>query len=181
MKYCLPLSKSSWLEGRVGPPKYQDCFTLVKNSIDLLNEGEVDTILLLSEFKSKQSTESELEYIVGVCEKYNVDKDKLHIEEFGYDTLSQIGFALDLCIAHKDELLILSSATHYPRVRWIAHRVNKKYGVTVTHKIAWGIPRPRDVVFDVLLIFAYPIIDLLGYSQWFTNHMKIRRDKGHLM
>ncbi|MBC7981446.1 YdcF family protein [Candidatus Parcubacteria bacterium] len=180
MRYCLPLSKSSWLEGRVGPPKYQDCFRLVKNSIDLLNAGKVDTILLLSEFKSKQSTKSELEYIAGVCEKFNVDKDKLHIEEYGYDTLSQIKFTLDLCSKNKDDLLILSSATHYPRVRWIAYRENKKLKVNVAHKIAWGIPRPRDAVFDIVLIFAYPVVDLLGYSERFTNHMKIRRDKGYL-
>ncbi|MBC7981516.1 YdcF family protein [Candidatus Parcubacteria bacterium] len=181
MKHCLPLSKSSWLEGRIGPEKYQDCFRLVKNSIDLLNEKKVDKIVLLSDFKSKQSNKSELEYIVEICKRFNVADDKLYIEKYGYDTLSQIKFSLGFCSKNGDDLLILSSATHYPRVWWITYRLNKKYNVNVAHKIAWGIPRPRDAVFDIVLMFAYPVLDLFGLSEWFTNHMKVRRDKGYLV
>ena len=181
MKYCLPLSKSSWLEGRIGPEKYQDCFRLVKFSIDLLIENKVDKILLLSDFKSKQSNKSELEYMEDVCKKFNVDNNKVEIEKYGYDTLSQLKFTLNLSSKNNDELLILSSPLHYPRVRWITYRLNKKYKVKVSNKIAWGIPRLRDAIFDLPLIFAYPIIDLLGLSVWFTNHMKVRRDKGYLV
>jgi vancomycin permeability regulator SanA len=178
---CLPLSKSSWLEGRIGPEVYQDCYRIVKISIDLLNKNKIDKILLLSDFKSKQSTKSELEYITEICQKHNVNHNNLHIEKYGYDTLSQIKFTLSLCKENKNDLLIVSSLLHYPRVRWIAYRVNKKYKVNTKHKVALGIPRVRDAICDILLIFIYPIIDLLGYSLWFTKHMKIRRDKGYLL
>ena len=178
---CLPLSKSSWLEGRIGPEKYQDCFRLIKDSIDLLNAKKIDKIVLLSDFKSKQSTRSELEYIIDLCERFSVPKDKLFIKKYGYDTFSQLQFTLELCKATKDELLVISSATHYPRVCWITYRLNKKYNIKVIHMIAWGIPRPRDAIFDILLIVAYPILDLLGFSSWFTKHMKVRRDKGYLV
>lgn len=181
MIYCLPLSKSSWLEGRIGPEKYQDCFRLIKISIDLLNKNKVNKILLLSEFKSKQSKKSELEYIVELCKRFNVSDESLHIEKYGYDTLSQLRFTLDLCSKNNDELLILSSPLHYPRVRWTTYRLNKKYKVKVSHKIAWGIPRPGDIVFDICLMFIYPVVDILGFSKWFTEHVKIRRDKGYLV
>ena len=69
---CLPLSKSSWIEGRIGPEAYQDCHRIVKISIDLLNKNKVNKILLLSDFKSKQSSKSELEYITEICKKYNI-------------------------------------------------------------------------------------------------------------
>jgi vancomycin permeability regulator SanA len=181
MIYCLPLSKSSWIEGRIGPEKYQDCFRLIKISIDLLNKNKIEKILLLTDFKSKQSEKSELEYITEICKRFNVADNNLHIEKYGYDTLSQVNFALDLSNKNNSQLLIISSALHYPRVMWIAHRLNKKYKVKVIHKVAWGIPRPRDILFDIALIFLYPILDMLGFSEWFTKHIKIRRDKGYLL
>lgn len=181
MRYYLPLSKSSWLEGRIGPEVYQDCHRIVKISIDLLNKNKVGKILLLSDFKSKQSSMSELEYITDICKKNNVDSGKLHIEKYGYDTLSQLNFTLDLCNKNKMDVLIISSLLHYPRVRWIVYRINKKYRVNVEHKVALGIPRIRDAFCDMILVFIYPIIDLCRYSEKFTNHMKIRRDKGYLL
>lgn len=178
---CLPLSKSSWIEGRIGPEKYQDCYRIVKISINLLNKNKVDKILLLSDFKSKYSNKSELEYITEICEKHNVNNDKLVIEKYGYDTLSQIKFTLNMCYENKKDLLIVSSLLHYPRVRWVEYRLNKKYQINTKHKVALGIPRFRDTVFDIILIFTYPVIDLFGYSENFTKHMKVRRDKGYLV
>jgi DUF218 domain len=181
MIYCLPLSKSSWIEGRIGPEKYQNCFRLIKISIDLLNKNKIDKILLLSDFKPKKSKKSELEYITEICKRFDVVDSNLHIEKYGHDTISQVNFGLDLCSENNSQLLIVSSASHYPRVRWIVCRLNKKYKVKVIHKVAWGIPRPRDILFDIALIFLYPILDLLGFSDRFTKHVKIRRDKGYLL
>ena len=177
---CLPLSKSSWLEGRIGPEKYQDCYRLVKKSIDLLNTKRVDKILLLSEFKSKQSNKSELEYLIDVCKKHNVNNDNLYIEKYGYDTFSQLKFAFDLCKKEKEDLLILSSLSHYPRVVWTSHRMNRKYNIKIKNKIVFGIPRLQDVVFDIVLLFIYPIIDICGYADKFTEYTKTRRDKGYI-
>lgn len=180
MIYCLPLSKSSWIEGRIGQEKYQDYYRIVKIAIDFLNDNKVDKIILLTDFKSNKAIKSELQNIIDICNKYRFDKEKLYVKEYGYDTLSQVKYTLDLCIKDKQDLLIVSSFTHYPRVRWIAWRMNKNK-INIKHKIGWGIPRLSDVVFDIVLIFIYPIVDLLGYSDSFTKHMKIRRDKGYLM
>jgi len=177
---CLPLSKSSWPEGRFGSEKYQDYYRIVKISIDLLNENKIDKILLLSDFKGRKANKSELENMIDVCKKYKVDESKLQIKKYCYDTLSQIKFTLDLCNKEKQDLLIISSVTHYPRVRWIAYRVNKKYNINIKHKIGWGIPRIHDFVYDIPLIFMYPILDLLGYSDRFSQVVKVRRDDGYL-
>ena len=176
----LPLSKSSWVEGRIGPEKYQDYFLIVKKSINLL-ENKPDQILLLSDFKSKQAKNSELENMINICKSFNVNESNIIVKKYGYDTLSQIGFTLDLCNKSKNDLLIVSSLSHYPRVRWITYRINKKYNVCVEHKMVLGIPRVNDLVFDIILMFTYPVIDMFGYSERFTNHMKIRRDKGYLL
>lgn len=177
---CLPLSKSSWPEGRIGKEESQDYFIIVKNSIDLLKNNKVDKILLLSNFKYKNANKSELDNMIDICNKHSVDKNKLHIEEYGYDTLSQLKFTLDLCSRNKDDLLIISSFTHYPRVKWIAWRINKKYNVNVKHKIGWGIPRIHDFIYDIPLIFIYPVVDLLGLSNKFSNIIRVRRGNGHL-
>jgi len=176
----LPLSKSSWIEGRIGPEKYQDYFLIVKKSINLL-KNKSDQILLLSDFKSKQAKNSELENMINICKSFNVNESNIIVKKYGYDTLSQIEFSLDLCKETKNDILIISSLLHYPRVRWITYRINKKYNVCVEHKIALGIPRVNDLVFDIILMFTYPVIDMFGYSKRFTDHMKIRRDKGYLL
>jgi hypothetical protein len=178
--YCLPLSKSSWIEGRFGPEEYQDYYRILKISIDFLNKNKINKIILLSDFKSKQAQKSELENMIDICNKYNFNKEKLYINNFGYDTLSQIKFTIDLCIKENQGLLIISSFTHYPRVRWIAWRINKGR-IKIKHNIGLGIPRFRDVLSDTILVFIYPIFDLLGYSERFTKHIKIRRDKGYLL
>lgn len=180
MFYCLPLSKSSWIEGRIGPEKYQDYYRIVKISIDFLNSNNVNKIILLSDFKSKQAKKSEMENMIDICNKYNINREKLYIKEYGYDTLSQIKFTIDLCVEASQNILIISSLTHYPRVRWIAWRVNKNR-IKIKHKVGLGIPRIRDVIFDIGLIFIYPLLDLLGFSNHFTKHIKVRRDKGYLV
>jgi hypothetical protein len=176
----LPLSKSTWIEGRIGPEKYQDYFLIVKKSINLL-KNKSGQILLLSDFKSKQAKNSELENMINICKSFNVNESRIIVKKYGYDTLSQIEFSLDLCKETKNDILIISSLLHYPRVRWITYRINKKYNIYVEHKMALGIPRVNDLVFDIVLMFVYPVIDMFGYSEKFTNHMKIRRDKGYLL
>jgi len=177
---CLPLSKSSWPEGRLGPEKYQDYFKIVKKSIDLLNQNKVNKILLLSDFKTKYANKSELENMIDICNTYNVNINKLQIEKYGYDTLSQIKFTLNLCDKEKHDLIIISSLTHYPRVKWISYRINKKYKINVEHRVVLGIPRLHDVLYDIPLMLIYPIIDLLGFSDEFSNLIKKRRYNGYL-
>lgn len=177
---CLPLSKSSWPEGRIGKEEFQDYFRIVKKTIDLLRENKVDKILLLSNFKAKKASKSELENMIDICDKHNVEREKLHIEEYGYDTLSQLKFTLNICNINNQDLVIISSLTHYPRVKWITNRLNKKYKIKVQHKIILGIPRIHDALYDIPLMFIYPIIDLLGYSDEFSENIKRRRDSGHL-
>lgn len=176
----LPLSKSSWPEGRIGKEESQDYFKIVKLAIDLSNENKDDKILLLSNFKSKHSSISELDCMINICKKYNVNDDKLIIEENGYDTLSQLKFTFDLCKQKNEDLIIISSLTHYPRASWICRRLNKKYKINYKNKIGFGIPRFHDVLFDIPLMFLYPIIDLLGFSQNFSLTVKRRRSNGNL-
>ncbi len=180
----LPLSKSSWIEGRIGKEKYQDYFQIVKKSIYLINKNKknetLDKILLLSDFKSKKAEKSELDNMINICDKFKVDIENLIIEKYGYDTLSQLRYTFDFCKKNNNDLTIISSLTHYPRVVWISWKLNKKYKIKYKNKIGFGIPRIHDVVYDIVLIFIYPIIDLLGYSEKFSSIIQRRRNKGFL-
>ena len=118
--------------------------------------------------------------MINICNRHNVKKEKLYIEEYGYDTLSQLRFTLNICKINNQNLLIVSSLTHYPRVIWIVNRLNKKYKVNVKHEIALGIPRLHDALYDIPLILIYPIIDLLGFSDKFSRIIKNRRANGYL-
>ena len=177
---CLPLSKSSWPEGRFGAEKYQDYFTIVKKSIDLLKEKKIDKILLLSNFKSKQGKKSELENMVNICILNHINENELIIEKNGYDTLSQLKFTFNLCKDRNQELIIISSLTHFPRVVWICWRLNKKYNIKYKNIISLGIPRIHDVIYDLVLMFIYPILDLWGFSENFSRTIKRRRNSGIL-
>lgn len=176
----LPLSKSSWMNGRIGPERYQDCFVIIKKSIDLLNENKINKILLLSDFHAKKAEISEMNYMLKICKQYNVLNENIIIEDYGYDTLSQIKFTLNLCKQNDESLIIISSVLHYPRVVWICWRLNKKHNIKIKNKIGFGIPRLDDMFFDILLMFLYPVIDLCGFSENFSLTIKRRRNSGIL-
>ena len=168
------------MNGRIGPEKHQDCFVIIKKSIDLLNENKIDKILLLSDFHAKKAEISEMNYMLKVCKQYNVASEKMIIEDYGYDTLSQIKFTLNLCKQNNEDLTMISSLLHYPRVVWICWRLNKKYNINIKNKIGLGIPRLHDMFFDIILMFLYPIIDLCGFSENFSLTIKRRRNSGVL-
>ena len=180
MIYCLPIAKSNWPEGRVGPEKLQDSYRIIKVAVNFVKNETVDKLLIFSAFKTKHVKKIELDCMIDTCKFEKLPEGKMIVRSVGYDTISVIQYAIDVCKDDSADLLIVSSQFHYPRIRWITSRMDTK-GVLVTHKMVWGITRPQETLTDILLIFIYPVIDLFGFSLWFTNHMKIRRDKGCLL
>ncbi len=180
MIYCLPIAKSNWPEGRIGPSKLQDSYRIIKVAVNLVKNNTVDKLLIFSAFKTKNVKKIELECMIDTCRDEKLPEDKMIVRSVGYDTISVIKYAIDTCCEQKADLLIVSSQFHYPRICWIASRLDTK-GVIVKHKMVFGISRPQETVTDILLIFLYPVLDLFRLSVWFTNHMKVRRDKGYLL
>lgn len=180
MIYCLPIAKSNWPEGRIGPEKLQDSYRIIKTAVGLVKNNTVDKLLIFSAFKTNRVRKIELDCMIDTCKTEKLPEDKMIVQPIGYDTISVIQYAIDMCKKDTADLLIVSSQFHHLRIRWITSRIDKK-GVTVKHKMIWGITRPQETLTDILLIFLYPVIDLFGYSFWFTNHIKIRRDKGYLL
>lgn len=180
MKYALPIAKSNWPEGRVGPAKLQDSYRIQKKAVDLALAGKVDTVLVFSDFKPKNVKKIELNCMIDTCKAEGLPDDKMIIKSVGYDTLSVLKYAIDFSLENNADLVIISSQFHYPRVRWMAWRLNKGH-VNLQHKVAFGIPRPMEGITDFILIFIYPIIDLIGLSSWFTKTVQKRRNKGALL
>jgi hypothetical protein len=174
---CLPLSKSNWPEGRIGPNTWQDAHRVQKLGAHLVKKNQAEKLLLLSELIPRASKRTELDYVIDSCRFEKINEEFLDIRKVGYDTISQIEYAIKICEDEKSDLIIVSSQFHFPRVIWLSKRLNKS-NIKIKNKIAWGIPRITDVFSDIFLIFTYPIIDILGYSRHFTAYVKTRRDKG---
>ena len=95
---------------------------------------------------------------------------------YGYETIGQVEYVGELAKQENANIIFISSLSHFPRVWWIC----KRAGIIAQHKIAFGIPRPTEIISDTALIFLYPIIDLFGMKKWFQRKLIQRRKEGKL-
>lgn len=178
---CLPLSKSLWPDGRFGPWRLQDGYRIVKEAVILANNRETDGTLLLTATEPKDSPKSELDYMLEVTASEDLRSGHLYVVSQCFDTPSQISYAIRLAkLSDYGKLLILCSPLHYLRVRWIVSRMPTDLDLEITCNMVFGIPRPKEVITDLILIFIYPIIDTLGCDTWFRSYTEKRRSRGLL-
>jgi hypothetical protein len=178
---CLPLSKSVWPEGRIGPWQLQDGYRIVKKAVELANDKKSDGTLLLTATKPKDSIKSELDYMFEVTAIEDLKSGHLYVTSKCFDTPSQIDYAIKLAdLSGYGKLLILCSPLHYLRVKWIVARIPIDSDLKISCKVVFGIPRPKEVVTDIILTFIYPIIDTLGLDTWFRSWTEKRRLDGLL-
>ena len=164
----VPLTKSPWQRGRIGRLEYQDWYRGLIKAITY--RGTSDKIAIISGFKSNQAAGmSEIEFYREALEALRFDPQHAIYSDHGLETTSQIRLAHEMARALKARLVIVSTWTHYLRVRWIAR------GINATHVIAWGLPRPRELLTDILLTFVYPIIEIAGAHTRFIERVHQRR------
>jgi hypothetical protein len=99
------------------------------------------------------------------------DKDIIVIEKT-HETVEQIEIVTEYAKENNAKLIIISTFLHYLRVRWLCR------GFVVEHHGAFGIPRPREAVTDIILTLIFPVIDLIGKKKWFSEKVGMRRVKG---
>jgi hypothetical protein len=178
---CLPLSKSVWPEGRIGPWQLQDGYRIIEEAVKLANNENSDGTLLLTATKPKDSPKSELDYMLEVTAVEDLKLGHLYVVSRCFDTPSQIDYAIKLAnLSGYGKLLILCSPLHYLRVKWIISRIPIDTDLEISCKMVFGIPRPKEVITDLILTFMYPIIDTLGCDTWFRSYTEKRRSRGSL-
>lgn len=190
----IPLSKSAWKTGRLfmrWHRRWQDYWRNIAKSAKLFKAGKVNTVVLLTAIRPA-GDRSELEYMQDAARSENLPAEHVVAISECVCTYTQVVYLLQQAKVVNANLHFISSNFHYPRVRWIAWRLRKKLGaqdVQVSHSWTIGIPRPAELVSDIILMILYPIIDLLGGAEWFVRktekrvHLRSafgRRGKGDL-
>ncbi|MBI2474669.1 MAG: YdcF family protein [Candidatus Taylorbacteria bacterium] len=144
-------------------------------SVDLekkiLEHGGSPDILVLSAVHIKGSR-AEADYYVEALKKLGAQN--VSIERRGFDTIGQLQIAKAIAAEKKADLIIISTATHYLRVRWLCITE----AVKAKHYITSGIPRPREAITDIILTFLFPIIDILGLRKKYLALISTRRKSG---
>ena len=166
----VPLTKSPWSKGRWGKKENQDWYVGLVKTKNYLNEREGDRIALISN-------------VYGENQEYEIDIYKRNIMDLGvseeclicakecFETSGQINRAIELSKELDLNLVLISSAFHYPRVMWLVGDEN------VEHLIFFGIPRPLELITDMILSFVYPVIDVFGLNEVFTRLVIYKRRK----
>ncbi|MBA3789029.1 YdcF family protein [Patescibacteria group bacterium] len=167
----LPLTKSPWPRGRIGPPQMQDWYGSLNTCLSLLKKYEPSKILILSSFQAAGEL-SEIEWYQWALEDLSIpSEDVLYISQ-AKETSEQIEIASSLAKEQDAELIIISTFLHYPRAQWLCR------GKGFRHCVGWGIPRPKEALTDIVLTFVFPVLDLLGQKEWFKNKVATRRGRG---
>jgi len=174
-KLIVPLTKSPHRKGRYGQRENQDWYRGIVLAKKILNnDPNSSKILVISNFFC--CGESEVENYMEVLVKIGVSEEKIEIIRDGYETVGQLEIAQRKAKEEHSELFVITSFLHSLRVRWICRHSDIK----IKHIIVFGIPRPMDILSDVIILFLYPIIEICGLKKWFLDMLLRRRNDGIL-
>lgn len=176
----VPVIKSPHSMGRIGPETWQDWHRGIMKAISIAWTKHGQEVLVLSNARySGQPHEADL--YCHVLSKFGAAGINVRVIREGYETVEQIKRTFELAVAEKKELVFVSTFFHFPRVQWLIWRYKTKVpAMRVRHCVAFGIPRPREILTDIILIFLFPLIDICGGRQWFVRTVNKRRVGGKL-
>jgi hypothetical protein len=156
----------------VGPREWQDWYRGLVKSAKLL-ERYGGKILVLSnvqvhgERHEADLYEEALKEILGPLFENNV----IVIKE-AQETIEQLEKAKRYSEESDMDLVVVSTFLHYLRVRWLS------MGDHLKHHFAFGIPRPKEALTDIILTFLFPVIDGMGWREKFLDKVVKRRESG---
>lgn len=154
--------------GRIGPVHFQDWYRSCVLATQLAKELK-GTVLVPTAFTSMG--ESEADVYLSALRELGAD---VQIVRRGFETVEQLDVAVEA--AERKSLIIVSTFLHFPRVWWLTR--GKK---NVSHRVVYGgLPRPKGVIADLILIIIFPVIDLLGWRKNFLSFLEQRRKRGQL-
>ncbi len=168
-KYILPLLKSPNPAGRVGPRRWQDWYVSCYRAT-LLAQGSNTIVLVVSGFIESHFDEAE-------CYKKALEESgvaNIVLIREGMETIGQLESALGR-LNWDDSLTVIASLPHWPRVWWLTH-----HDARVQRQIVVGIPRPKELVTDLILAIAFPMIDSIGLRGWWLGRIESKRAKGKI-
>ncbi len=159
--------------GRIGPLRWQDWYRACEAAVLIQRwAGSAQcALLVVSGFEEPGFFERDFQReALGKLGGQNT----IVIPE-GFETIGQIEAALNRVRENNAQLVVVSSLSHFPRVWWLTR--NEK---NVSHRVIFGIPRPQELMTDLILDVVFPIVDVLGWRQWFLEKTAVRRENGKL-
>lgn len=167
----VPITKSPHSKGRIGPVKMQDWYRGLAKAVLLQRKFVGSKILILSNVHIR-GEEHEADIYTRALYDFGVKEENLLVIKDCYETIGQIDVIKQVAKEANYKLIFVSTWLHFGRVWWLTR------GMKIKHYIAFGIPRPRESLTDIILTFMFPIIDILGKKEWFRKKVIIHREQG---
>jgi len=177
----VPVTKGPHPTGRIGPQHLQDWWrglVIARRLLNLARKEREVMIYIVSDVQvAGEDHEVDL-YIEALLSMGDYKTMELSCVRKCQETICQINHVLEYAERNNAEVIFVSTWLHYPRVRWLTWRANASMNVKCWHKVVFGIPRPKEALTDFVLIFLFPVIDLMGKREWFLRKIERRRLSG---
>lgn len=165
-RFIVLLPKTPWSQGRVGPEHLQDWYRSTRVAQDLARDLSAPVVVPsahVDPWYARDIDHYQLHFM------HHAPMRLVRYLEEGVETIGQIeAFERLVSERNKTTVHVVSTWLHYPRVRWLCR------GRGYVHYPVFGIPRPAEAVTDLMLMVVFPILDLLGYRQWFRDYSERR-------
>ena len=173
MKTILAIvTKSPWPKGRIGRIERQDWYqTCVMASY--MHRTILDSEVVVSSATRVDGADNEEEYYKKIMCSLNTPLVALGK---GNETIVQLKLFKEMATTESAKLILLTTWSHYLRVLWLCWRQKVKAEIIAVK----GIPRPTELITDIILTFVYPLVDICGLEKWFIRKVVNRRVKGKL-
>ena len=168
----LPLTKNPNPIGRIGPKEKQDWFRGLLKARDLIANLPGSKILIISNVFFPNG-DNEADVYINNLKELGVTEEKIIIVRNNFETIGQIETAKKIMNEKKEKMIVISTWLHYLRVRYLFSNCHP-----IKHYIAFGIPRPREILTDITLTFLLPILDFFKLRTWLRKKIEQRRTKG---
>jgi hypothetical protein len=167
----LPLTKGP--HGRIRPTERQDWWKGCQKVLQLQQKLQPSKIYVISNVKVA-GEEAEADTYVNALKKLGARDDVIVVIREAQETTKQLAIASQVAKKENLELVVVSTALHHPRVRWICWWDE----IEARHYVAWGLPRPGEAIRDVALWVIFPCIDVFGKRKEFLEYVEKRRISG---
>lgn len=163
--------KSPWAAGRWGQRSGQDWYRQCVIATRWA-DPQKDVIAVYSANMLPGTSTPEVDLYQQAVKE--IDGRDVDVAARGTETVSHICALAEHAHELQTDLVLVTTWTHWLRVRYIAHR----YGIRARFLTAWGLPRPRELVTDAFLAILYPLICMLGRERAFLDGLEQRRQSG---
>lgn len=171
MKVFVPLTKSPKPhKGRIGSEELQDWYRGLMLASTLTKSSPDSTIFVVSNVHIKHAPH-EADLYQETLLKLGVNREQITVLKRAKETIGQIQITKEIYGTGTDVTYIVAPS-HYMRTLWLTRDTKSKV------VIGWGLPRPKELVTDIVLSFIFPLIDFCGKREWFQKLVIQRREKG---